>query len=66
LIKKSYSKENIQANIDNLKEFLPISGFHGTHIDPQEYKPSKEGFHSLNIYLGDELALFQNYAYFLD
>jgi hypothetical protein len=69
LISKSYSKENIQANIENLKEFkefLPISGFHGTHITPQEYRPSREFFDWLNIYLEDEKAIFQNYGYFSD
>ena len=69
LMKKGYSKQNIffcTQNFADFNEYLPISGFHGRHINLEGYIPPKEFLYWLNIYLEDIKSLFKNYGYFKD
>lgn len=69
LMRKCYSKENIKACTQHLKvfdEYLPISGFHGSHIKSKKYKPPDEFLYWLRVFMNDFKELFQNYGYFLD
>jgi hypothetical protein len=69
IMRIAYSKESIQNCIRNLKSFkesLPISGFHGKHINSNNYVPPADFLYWLNIYLDDVKQLFQSYGYFLD
>lgn len=67
LMRKSYSKENIEACVKNLKDFseyLPISGFHGQHVTSQDYEPPADFLSWLNVYLENLIPLYQTYGYF--
>jgi hypothetical protein len=69
LMKEGYAKKNVHSSIQNLpdfKEFLPISGFHGNHIDLEPSMPPKELLYWLDHYLVEIKPFFQPYGYFLD
>lgn len=66
LMRKGYSKANIEACTQDLKDFsvyFPISGFHGQHVGAQGYVPPKEYLLWLKVYSQSVLPLFQKYGY---
>lgn len=66
LMRKSYSKENIKActkGLKNFSEFLPISGFHGQHVNAERYIPPADFLYWLKVYMKEVSPLFQAYGY---
>lgn len=69
LMKKGYSKSSILANVENFdsfKDYLPISGFHGQHVNVNHFAPPQELLYWLDVYLEDAKPLFRKYGYFSD
>lgn len=67
LMQKGYCKESIISNvkhIDSFKNYLPIAGFHGQHIDVSGYKPPREFLYWLRVYVQAAKPLFRKYGYF--
>lgn len=66
LMRKGYSKSNIDLctrHLASFNEYLPISGFHGKHINVYGYTPPDDFLYWLNVYLEDAKPLFGRYGY---
>jgi hypothetical protein len=69
IVKRGYGKENVSLSIEgfsDFKEWLPISGFHGSHIMTDTYVPPEELIYWLNILIEKVKPEFKKYGYFLD
>lgn len=64
LMLKGYSKDNIHQNIrrlQNFREHLPLSGFHGKHVSLTPYKTPEQILYWLNRYYQNVAFLFKEY-----
>ena len=69
LMRVGYSKRNVAAcltHLSSFKEFLPISGFHGMHLSPQDYLPPEELIKWVSFHLEGVKGDFQKAGYFLN
>lgn len=69
LIKKGYAKENVLLSIENLKDFdkcREISGFHGRHIQTEEFYPPEEFWQVLEKEDNEIKRYFSKFGYFLE
>lgn len=69
LIEKGYGRENVLSSTEPFSDFegyLPISGFHGSHIKAETYTPPKELTYWIAILLEKAKPEFRKYGYFLE
>lgn len=69
LIRKGYSKQNVYACTQHFADFtgsLPISGFHGRHINVEDYSPPEDFLYWLKVYIEEIKPFFRKYGYFLN
>ena len=67
LMRKGFSRENIYACIENFSDFseyLPLSGFHGKHLNINGYTPPEDFIYWLNHFLEEIKPLLKKYGYF--
>ena len=67
IIEKRYGKTNVYASVQplsNFKEYLPISGFHGSHVLLERYTPPEELIYWLNLLIEEAKPQFKKYGYF--